>query len=72
MEVTILKKEGPCEPTSKVNSFITAFTSNLAHLKFYESLKKLDQQVLHYDTDSVIYKWAPGLPDIPTGIFLGR
>ena len=72
MEVTILRKEGACEPTSKVNIFTAAFTTTLARLELYESLEKLDQQVLYYDTDSVIYKWAPGLPDIPTGIYLGR
>ena len=26
--------------------------------------------MLHYDTDSVIYKWALGLTDIPTGKFV--
>ena len=72
MEVTIVRKEGACEPSLKVNIFTAAFTTTLARLKLYESLEKLDQQVLYYDADSVVYKWAPGLPDIPTGLYLGE
>ena len=72
MEVTIVRKEGACEPSLKVNIFTAAFTTTLARFKLYESLEKLDQQVLYYDADSVIYKWAPGLPDIPTGLYLGE
>ena len=55
----------------KTNIFIAAFTTCHARLKLYESLDVLQQQVLYYDTDSVIYKWQPGLPSIPTGEFLG-
>ena len=31
----------------------------------------LQQQVLYYDTDSVVYKWRPGQPSIAIGDFLG-
>lgn len=55
----------------KTNIFIAAFTTSYARLKLYESLDVLQKQVLYYDTDSVIYKWQPGLPSIPTGEFLG-
>jgi len=51
--------------------FVAAFTTCWARLKLYSYLHKLQQQVLYYDTDSVIYKWAPGQPRIDTGDYLG-
>ena len=56
---------------TKTNIFVAAFTTSYARLKLYESLEILQHQVLYYDTDSVIYKWAPGQPSILTGDFLG-
>ena len=32
----------------------------------------LQEQVLYYDTDSVIYRWKAGQPSIPIGAFLGE
>ena len=55
----------------KTNIFIASFTTCHARLKLYESLEVLQHQVLYYDTDSVIYKWQPGLPSIPTSEMLG-
>lgn len=52
------------------NIFIAAFTTAMARLKLYESLERV-QQVLYYDTDSVIYRWKPGDPEIPLGDYLG-
>ena len=57
---------------TKNNIFIAAFTTSYARLKLYESLDLLQQQVLYYDTDSVIYKWREGQPSIATGDFLGE
>ena len=48
-----------------------AFTTCHARLNLYASLDTLQQQVLYYDTDSVVYKWHPGQPSITTGDFLG-
>ena len=56
---------------TKTNIFVAAFTTCHARLKLYQSLDKIQHNVLYYDTDSVIYKWRPGLPWIPTGDFLG-
>ena len=56
---------------TKTNIFIAAFTTCHARLKLHESLDLLQKQVLYYDTDSVVYKWRPGQPFIPTGDFLG-
>ena len=50
---------------------MAAFTTCHARLKLYESLDTLQQQVLSYDTDSVVYKWRPSQPSIAIGDFLG-
>ena len=50
---------------------MAAFTTCHARLKLYESLDTLQEQVLYYDTDSVIYRWRPDQPSITTGDFLG-
>ena len=55
----------------KRNIFVAAFTTCLARLKLYESLEKLGDQALYFDTDSVIYRWKPGQTDIPLGDYLG-
>ena len=49
---------------------MAAFTTCHSRLKLYESLDTLQQQVLYYDTDSVIYRWRPNQPSITTGDFL--
>ena len=57
---------------TKTNIFVAAFTTSYARLKLYESSDTLQQQVLYYDTDSIVYKWRPGQPSIATGDFLGE
>ena len=44
----------------------------MARLKLYAELEKLEEQVLYYDTDSVIYSWKQDQPYIRTGVFLGQ
>ena len=56
---------------TKTNIFVAAFTTCHARLKLYESLDALQEQVLYYDTDSVVYTWRPGQPSIAIGDFLG-
>ena len=56
---------------TKTIFFEAAFTTCHARLKLYESLDTLQQQVLYYDTYSVVYKWRPGQPSIAIGDFLG-
>ena len=53
------------------NIFVAAFTTCYARLKLYKSLDHLQQQVLYFDTDSIIYRWEPGLPEITLGPYLG-
>ena len=59
------------EPDNKVNIVIAAFTTAYARLKLYDLLDLLQEQVLYYDTDSVIYVHEPGKPEPPLGDYLG-
>ena len=59
------------EPGDKVNIVIAAYTTAYARLKLYDLLDQLQEQVLYYDTDSVIYVHEPGKPEPPLGDYLG-
>ena len=59
------------EQDNKVNIVIAAFTTAYARLKLYDLLDLLQERVLYYDTDSVIYVHEPGKPDPPLGDYLG-
>ena len=50
---------------------MAVYTTAHARLTLYSALETLQQGVLYYDTDSVIYKWRPGQVEIPSGGFLG-
>ena len=56
----------------RVNIFIAAFTTCHARLKLYSYLEELQQRVLYFDTDSVIYTTKPEQPRIPLGDYLGE
>ena len=72
LEVTTVKKEGAWAPNTRGNIFIALFTTVIARLKLYEALDVLQQRVLYYDTDSVIYKSKPDDEKLPLGKFLGQ
>ena len=72
LEVTTVKKEGAWAPNTRGNIFIALFTTAIARLKLYEALDVLQQRVLYYDTDSVIYKSKPDDGTLPLGKFLGQ
>ena len=59
------------QQNNKVNVVIAAFTTAYARLKLYDLLDLLQERVLYYDTDSVIYVHKPGKPDPPLGNYLG-
>ena len=59
------------QQNNKVNVVIAAFTTAYARLKLYDLLDLLQERVLYYDTDSVIYVHKPGEPDPPLGNYLG-
>jgi hypothetical protein len=47
------------EPNAKTNIAIAAFTTAYARLKLYGVLDQLQERVLYYDTDSVIFVSKP-------------
>jgi len=50
---------------------VAAFTACWARLKLYSYLDQLKQQVLYFDTDSIVYSHKPGQANIPLGDYLG-
>ena len=72
LEVRYKQTEDNDMPSDRTNIFIACFTTCWARLKLYSYLERLGEQVLYYDTDSVIYSWTPGQPQIDTGDFLGE
>ena len=71
VEIQYMEKEGFVEENKKVNIVIAAFTTAYARLKLYDLLDLLQERVLYYDTDSVVYVHEPGKPDPPLGDYLG-
>ena len=72
VEIQYVPKEGFVEENDKVNIVIAAFTTAYARLKLYDLLDLLQERVLYYDTDSVVYVHEPGKPDPPLGDYLGE
>jgi len=54
-----------------VNVCIASYTTAQARLKLYEYLENLQERVLYYDTDSVIYVSKEGEYEPPLGNFIG-
>ena len=71
VEIQYMEKEGFVDENNKVNIVIAAFTTAYARLKLYDLLDLLQERVLYYDTDSVVYVHEPGKPDPPLGDYLG-
>ena len=71
LEVQYRNAEEFAEQNNKVNIVIAAFTTAYARLKLYGLLDILQERVLYYDTDSVIYVHKPNEPDPPLGNYLG-
>ena len=63
-----------CESVQvNINIFVACFTTCWARLKLYEGLKQLESdQVLYFDTDSIVYAWKPVQPELPLGNYLGE
>jgi hypothetical protein len=53
------------------NIAVAAATTAWARLKLYSGLETVQEQVLYCDTDSIIYRWKPGLPRLNDGPNLG-
>ena len=71
LEAVFTEVEENVVPSNRTNIFVAAFTTAWARLKLYQALNTLKEQVLYYDTDSIIYRWKPGQPSIPLGNYLG-
>lgn len=72
LEVVFSYVDEDASKGKKTNIFIAAFTTAQARLKFYSSLDPLRDQVLYYDTDSVIYSCKPGQTTITPGDYLSN
>ena len=62
------KEDIPVSPN--LNIFVACFTICWARLKLYEALEQLQERVLYYDTDSVIFLEEPGQPSPVLGNYL--
>ena len=52
-----------CDPVqTNVNIFVACFTTSYARLKLYNALDILQERVLYFDTDSIIYTQKPETP----------
>ena len=51
-------------PSINLNILIATFTTCLARLRLYEALHLLQERVLYFDTDSVIYIQCPSDPSL--------
>ena len=58
-------------PSPITNVVITAFTTAHARLKLYSYLEQLQEQVLYFDIDSVIFKYSEGMHCPEVGEYLG-
>ena len=62
-----------CDPVqTNVNIFVACFTTSYARLELYNALDILQQRVLYFDTDSIIYTQKPAESLILTGNYLGE
>jgi hypothetical protein len=60
MLVNYIKEEEFIETVPTVNAVIAAFVTAQARLKLYSYIEKLQERVLYFDTDSIIYLTRPG------------
>ena len=71
LEVVFTAADDECVENGKTNLFVAAFTTCHARLKLYSYLRAMQQRVLYFDTDSVIYSQESGQSELPIGDFLG-
>jgi len=72
LEVVYTNREDNQPDNGRVNIFVASFTTCWARLKLYSYLDQLQQRVLYFDTDSVIYTIKPGQTEIQLGDYLGE
>ena len=69
--VTMSDEEEYNEGNGTSNLAIAAFTTSHARLRLLKLLRQLNDRVLYFDTDSIIYIQRPGDWEPPTGSCLG-
>ena len=72
IEIHYENNENFIAPNAETNVVIAAFTTAYARLKLYGVLDMLQERVLYYDTDSVIFVSKPNDPEPPIGPYLGE
>ena len=55
-----------------LNIFVACFTTCWARLRLYAALEQLQERVLYYDTDSIMYLQEEGQPNPILGDYLGE
>ena len=66
-------KQDHCESLSpNLNIFVACFTTCWARLRLYEALQLLGEQVLYFDTDSVVFAHRPSQASPTLGQYLGE
>ena len=66
-------KQDHCESLSpNLNIFVACVTTCWARLRLYEALQLLGEQVLYFDTDSVVFAHRPGQASPALGQYLGK
>ncbi|XP_032236055.2 uncharacterized protein LOC5510896 [Nematostella vectensis] len=71
LEVYYAHGEEFIESAKNTNVVIASFTTAIARLKLYSVLESLQERVLYFDTDSIIYSSKPGDWHPPRGDYLG-
>lgn len=66
-----IEKEEFVECSENTNVIIAAYVTAHGRLKLYSELEKLGENVLYFDTDSIIYREVPGAYKPPLGDYLG-
>ncbi|XP_031554530.1 uncharacterized protein LOC116291500 [Actinia tenebrosa] len=72
IEVHFVHTEDFIPPNAKTNVVLAAFTTAHARLKLYSVLEGLEERVLYFDTDSIIYLSREGEWEPDTGDYLGQ
>ena len=61
-----------CIPSLQANIFLASFTTSYARCELYKQLDLLQERVLYYDTDSIVYLSGRDDYHPPTGNYLGQ
>ena len=72
VEMSYIQKDMFVDNSFDTNIFVACFTTSSARLRLYGLLDYLGDQVLYFDTDSVVYIDRPGGRDIACGDMLGE